>query len=124
MASFIRIENKRTIGAKTTLEDQYLISSLPAKAPQKILHARRSHWGVENKLHRCLDVRFGEDNACLRERHLAENTSLLRRGTMNLLKAHPNFKEKFKGNLAKTTRYAAFDIEFRNTLMNSISSNA
>jgi predicted transposase YbfD/YdcC len=118
--SFVRIESTRKVKEKTTVEVQYLISSLPSSDPKKILQARRSHWGVENKLHWCLDVTFGEDQACLRNRNLAENTSLIRRGTMILLKIHPDFK----GNLAKATRFAAFNLNFRDILINLISSNA
>jgi hypothetical protein len=54
-------------------------------APQ-ILAARRSHWGIENALHRVLDVAFGEDDSRIRQGHTAENMAMLRHMAMNLLK--------------------------------------
>ncbi|MDB5771351.1 MAG: transposase, partial [Burkholderia sp.] len=43
-----------------TSEKRYYISSLVADS-EKIAHAIRSHWEIENRLHWCLDVSFNED---------------------------------------------------------------
>ncbi len=48
--------------------------------------AARSHWGVENGLHWCLDVAMGEDQCRIRCGHGAENFSRLRRIALNKLK--------------------------------------
>jgi predicted transposase YbfD/YdcC len=120
LASVIRVDSTRTIKEKTSIESRYFISSLPADNAKKFLDAIRGHWEIENKLHWCLDVTFGEDSALLRDRQLAENGSTVRRIALNSLRSHPDFK----GNLARATRAAAFDLGFREKLVKSIISNA
>lgn len=41
-------------------EKRYYISSL-SLTPDRFAEAVRSHWGVENEVHWCLDIVFGED---------------------------------------------------------------
>jgi predicted transposase YbfD/YdcC len=86
LRSVAAVELERTSGGKTTRETRYFISSLPADA-EKIAHAARAHWGIENSLHWVLDVIFGEDAVRARTRNMAGNLSSLRRLTLNLLKA-------------------------------------
>jgi predicted transposase YbfD/YdcC len=45
----------------------------------------RSHWGIENQVHWCLDVAFGEDDFCIRGGHAPENMTLVRKIALNLL---------------------------------------
>ena len=80
------IESTRDIGGKIESEKRYVISSLPADS-RRILHAVRTHWGIENGLHWCLDVTFGEDASPIRLRNAAQNFSFLRRLAMNLFRA-------------------------------------
>ena len=47
----------------------------------------RTHWGIENGLHWCLDVTFGEDASLIRLRNAAQNFSFLRRLALNLFRA-------------------------------------
>ena len=49
----------------------------------------RGHWGIENRLHGCLDVTFGEDQRRVRIGYAAENFSRLSRIAFNLLKTGP-----------------------------------
>ncbi|BBP05090.1 hypothetical protein TPL01_09740 [Sulfuriferula plumbiphila] len=49
----------------------------------------RTHWGIENGLHWCLDVTFGEDASPIRLRNAAQNFSFLRRLALNLFRASP-----------------------------------
>lgn len=86
LASVARIESERQVGEKIETDTRYLISSLPAQA-ERILHAARTHWGVENGLHWCLDVSFGEDASAIRLRNAAQNFSFLRRLALNLFRA-------------------------------------
>lgn len=44
------------------------------------------HWGIENGLHWCLDVTFGEDASQIRLRNAAQNFSFLRRLALNLFR--------------------------------------
>jgi predicted transposase YbfD/YdcC len=86
LASVACIESTREIGDKVETEKRYVISSLPADS-QRILHAVRTHWGIENGLHWCLDVTFGEDASAIRLRNAAQNFSLLRRIALNVFRA-------------------------------------
>ena len=73
---------------KETTEVRYFISSLPVKVKQ-FAHAVRSHWGIENSCHWCLDVTYREDESRIRDEHLRENFAWLNRLTLSLLKQHP-----------------------------------
>jgi predicted transposase YbfD/YdcC len=72
---------------KETTETRYFISSLPVKVKQ-FAHAVRSHWGIENSCHWCLDVTYREDESRIRNVHLRENFAWLNRLTLSLLKQH------------------------------------
>ena len=73
---------------KETTEVRYFISSLPVQVKQ-FAHAIRSHWGIENSCHWCLDVTYREDESRIRDKHLRENFAWLNRLTLSLLKQHP-----------------------------------
>ena len=91
LASVACIESQRHSGDTIETETRYVISSLPAEAA-RILHAVRSHWGIENGLHWCLDVTFGEDASAIRLRNAAHNFSFLRRLALNLFRADTSRK--------------------------------
>lgn len=91
LASVACIESQRHIGDKLETDTRYVISSLPFEAA-RILHAVRTHWGVENGLHWCLDVTFGEDASAIRLRNAAHNFSFLRRLALNLFRADTSRK--------------------------------
>lgn len=86
LASVACIESQRHIGDTLETDTRYVISSLPSQAA-RILHAVRTHWGVENGLHWCLDVTFGEDASAIRLRNAAHNFSFLRRLALNLFRS-------------------------------------
>ncbi len=73
---------------KETSEVRYFISSLPVKVKQ-FAHAVRSHWGIENSCHWCLDVTYREDESRIRDERLRENFAWLNRLTLSLLKQAP-----------------------------------
>jgi predicted transposase YbfD/YdcC len=73
---------------KETVETRYYISSLPVGV-KRFAHAVRSHWGVENGCHWCLDFIYREDESRIRDKHLRENFAWLNRFTLSLLKQHP-----------------------------------
>jgi len=66
-------------------ERRHYISSRLADA-EHMGKAVRGHWGVENGLHWSLDIAFGEDQARMREGNSAENFSILRRISLNLIR--------------------------------------
>lgn len=76
---------------KRSVERRYYISSLNGRDAQAILHAVRSHWGIENSLHWSLDMTFGEDTCRVRTGHGPEHLSRVRRAAISLLKREKTF---------------------------------
>jgi predicted transposase YbfD/YdcC len=88
VASVLMVERVRHTPERTQRECHYYLSSLPPKV-QTLHHAIRQHWRVENDLHWCLDVSFGEDHCRVRHLRAAENLALVRRMALQLLKRQP-----------------------------------
>jgi predicted transposase YbfD/YdcC len=86
LGTLILIESTRTVGEETTVERHYHISSKRGLAAREALATCRAHWGIENKLHWVLDVAYREDDCRVRAGCAAENFTLLRHITLNLLK--------------------------------------
>lgn len=88
MRSFAVIGSERTVKGTTTLEHRFYISSLPADAA-RLNRAVRQHWRVENSLHWCMDVAFGDDQMRARTGHAAHNFAVLRHIALNLIRLAP-----------------------------------
>ena len=69
--------------------------------------AVRSHWGIENSLHWCLDVVFNEDKSRIHVDNSGENFAVVRHIALNLLKAFP-----VKMSLARKRRKCEYDADF------------
>lgn len=78
------IRSERRMGKKVEISTRYFISSMEMNA-KAFLKAKRSHWGIENRLHWVLDVAFRED-------HAAENFAVLRHMAVNMLKQETTVK--------------------------------
>lgn len=85
------IRSERRIGEKVEIKTRYFISSLEMNA-KAFLKAKRSHWGIENRLHWVLDVAFQEDRSRVRKDHAAENFAVLRHMAVNMLKHETTVK--------------------------------
>jgi predicted transposase YbfD/YdcC len=85
LASVAMIERERTIDGRTTRERHYFLSSLSPDA-ERLSHAARAHWSVENHLHWSLDVAMREDDSRIRQGFAAQNVALLRRIALTLLR--------------------------------------
>lgn len=109
LKSFARITSERTIKGKTTVEHRFYISSLAPDA-QRMNQAVRQHWRVENSLHWCMDVVFGDDQMRARTDHAAQNFAVLRQFVLNLLRLAP---AKRKGGLKVQRLIAATSDTFR-----------
>jgi predicted transposase YbfD/YdcC len=80
-----------TRNGKETVDIRYFISSL-GMGIHRFANAVRSHWGIENSCHWCLDITYREDESRIREKHLRENFAWLNRFTLSLLKQNGNGK--------------------------------
>lgn len=59
----------------------------------------RAHWGVENRLHWCLDVQMGEDGDRTRKDNGPKNLAILRHMALNVMRKDPrkaSLRAKFK----------------------------
>jgi len=93
------------VAGKTTEETRYFISSL--SDINAFSKAVRSHWGIENSVHWCLDVVFHEDLCRTRKDNSAENFAVIRHMAVNILKKHPA-----NMSLARKRRKCGYDSDF------------
>jgi len=56
------------------------------------LKGKRSHWGIENRLHWVLDIAFCEDMSRVHKDHAPENFAVLRHMAVNMLKQEKTVK--------------------------------
>ena len=68
LRSLIRVQAERNGPRGRQRSVRYYISSRPVDA-EALLELVRGHWGVENGLHRTLDVQFREDDCRMRSGH-------------------------------------------------------
>ena len=107
---------KYAIKGKTTLEHRFYISSLPADAVC-LNRAVRQHWRVENSLHWCMDVVFGDDQMRARTGNAAHNFAVMRHFALNLIRLDP---AKRKGGLKVRRLIAATSDAYRAQLLGLI----
>lgn len=93
--SLVCVRRTSIKGEAKVQQTRYFISSLSPEAEHqgRII---RGHWGIENGLHWQLDVTYREDLARVRKGHGAENLSVLRRATMNILRRDTSSKKSLK----------------------------
>lgn len=83
---------------KTTEETRYFIASITNGT--EFANAVRAHWGIES-MHWTLDVTFNEDRSRIRKENGPENTALLRKMALNILKIEKAKDEKQQSYKAK-----------------------
>ncbi len=116
LTSFAVIASERTIKGKTTLEYRFYISSLPADAA-RLNRSIRQHWRVENSLHWCMDVAFGDDTMRARTDNSAHNFAVMRHFALNLIRLAPS---KRKGGLKVRRLVAATSDSYRAEILGLI----
>lgn len=79
------IEAERTINGKTSSERRLYIGSIAPDA-ETLATAVRSHWGIENRLHWCLDVALNDDQMRARVKNAGANLAIVRRLVFNLFR--------------------------------------
>jgi predicted transposase YbfD/YdcC len=107
MATTYRMEkNKRAI-----LEQRYFISSAALSA-ERLSHAVREHWGIENQLHWVLDVSLGEDACQIYRGNAAANLATMRHFGLNMLRA-----EKRKMSIRRKQRQALMNVAYLDAVL-------
>jgi predicted transposase YbfD/YdcC len=117
LQSLIMVESTREMigrnsDGKRCTERRYYISSLPAKVALlgKVI---RAHWSIENSMHLVLDVAFREDDCRIRCDEAAQNFAVLRRISLNLLKADTTTKLGVSNKRLK----ASWDVSYLTKLL-------
>jgi predicted transposase YbfD/YdcC len=95
LKSLVMIVSERRMGDKSEVQTRYFITSLDSDA-EKILKVKRSHWGIENRLHWVLDIAFNEDHSRVRKDNAPQNFAVLRHMALNLLKQEHSIKVGIK----------------------------
>ena len=85
LRSLIRVRTERRSPRRRQRAVRYYISSRPVEA-EALLALVRGHWGVENGLHRTLDMQFREDDGRLRRGHGPAVMGILRRAALNMVR--------------------------------------
>lgn len=83
-----RVESWRTVEGKTTHKVRCYALSRKMTAEDLLAIVRR-HWRIENNLHWQLDILLGEDQIRGRKNNAPANHAILRRLTLNVLRADP-----------------------------------
>jgi len=103
---------------KATFERRYYITTLTDV--KTFANAVRSHWGIENSLHYCLDVTFNEDRLTHRVDNAPENFSVVRRIVLNLAKNYdPDPASKEKISVRAKLKKCEYDPAFLSDLLAS-----
>ncbi len=85
---------------KISKETGCYISSLDENA-KRLAGAIRGHWGIENKLHRVLDIAFREDGSRIRKDNGPENMAVLHHISLNLIEQEKTCKVGVKNRRLK-----------------------
>lgn len=93
LKGLIEVISEREEKGKITQERRYYITSLEA-AGERFGRVIKSHWAIENNLHRQLDVNFVEDASVVNTGHAAENLAIFRRLALNMLGSGKGLLEK------------------------------
>jgi len=98
---------------KTTTTTVYYLMSQPMTA-ERFAAAVRGHWGIENSARWVLDVTFDEDRCRCRKNHGDQNSALMRRLAMNLLRAN---RDRTKLGMKAQRLKIGWDIDFLEDLL-------
>ena len=111
------VGRERELKGKNTSTCHFYITSLRASA-KALAGYVRGHWGVENGLHWCLDVSFGEDANRTRQKNAGANLGVIRRVAASLLKQDPD-----PGSIKTKRLNAALDTDYLEDVLQGFEAN-
>jgi predicted transposase YbfD/YdcC len=106
LGAIAKLTRIRESAEKTSTETAYYLFSQPCSA-ERANEVARAHWGIENRLHWCLDVAMNEDNARNRMGNGPHNLAVLRHMALNIMR-----KDQSKGSLRGKFKRAAWNTDF------------
>jgi predicted transposase YbfD/YdcC len=114
----VMVSRERQVnGGRNTSSAHYYITSLRCGA-KKLAGYIRGHWGVENGLHWCLGVAFGEDANRTRDTNAGANLGVLRRAAASLLK-----QDTGRGSIKAKRFHAALDEKYLEQVLRGFRDN-
>jgi len=87
-AAGVITSHRRMADGREATATRYFFLSRPMR-PKRLLDVVRAHWGIENQLHRTLDVLFAEDASRTREGSGPVSLSLIRKLALNIVRSAP-----------------------------------
>ena len=111
LKAVVMVESSREISKKTETETRFYITSLVVLA-HLLGPVVRSHWAIENSLHRVLDMVFRDDECRVRTEHAPANFTTIKHIAHNLLRRAPG-----KNSLRSRRKAAGWDDEFLASLI-------
>jgi predicted transposase YbfD/YdcC len=111
------VGREREVAGRNASTHHFYITSLRAGA-RTLAGLVRGHWGVENGLHWCLDVSFGEDANRTRDTNAGANLGVVRRAAASLLKQDPT-----RGSIKAKRLTAGWDNEYLRRVLQGFKAN-
>jgi len=112
LCGIVRVEGRRLdfATAKQSTQTRYYLTSLDPRKVGVLGMGEwvRGHWSIENNLHWCLDVSFGDDAARVRKDHGPINLAAIKRHVLGLVKRSippASTPRKAKRTSLKTRRF-------------------
>jgi predicted transposase YbfD/YdcC len=112
LKTLVRVEAGRQIKDRQVEETRYCISDEEGLNAFCFNASVRGYWGIENHLHRYLDVTFREDDCRARTGNAPENLSPMRKFALQIISEYP-----YKLSLKKRRLKAAYDMEYLKKLI-------
>jgi predicted transposase YbfD/YdcC len=92
-SSIAMVRRERYADGTTSVETSYYVL--------KAMPTVRGHWGIENSLHRVLDIAFREDESRIRKDHAPVSFAVMGHMALNLPRQEPSSKRSIKGKRLK-----------------------
>ena len=106
---------ERTVNGKTSTDIRFFLTSLDNI--ELVKKSIRLHWGIENRIHWCLDMTFNEDYKRHRKNHSPENMTVMRRLALNILRQAEKPENKEQDSLSKRMIWFCENRQFRQTVL-------
>jgi len=103
--TILKVHDRVEYADRCSFDTRYYISSAPLDI-ERLSAGARGHWGVES-MHWLLDVAFKDDLSRYRTGHGAKNMAVVRRFSLNLIRAN-----KAKGSIKTKRKAAGWDPRF------------